>query len=113
VEIFRYFLSHIPYPELSHYEFWLFGDFGASDRAIACAKISKSMFSRSVQDLSLKCHSPHGVKHSYELKFFPAEPNLPPSHHQFFDLMEIDDQTARLTITIHKITGDIVYEQVI
>ena len=50
---------------------------------------------------------------SYEFNIFPAEPNLPPPHHQFFGSMEIDGQTAQLTVRIHQITGDIVYKKVL
>jgi len=49
----------------------------------------------------------------YEFNIFPAEANLPPPHNQFFGSAEVDDQTAQLTVSIHTITGKVVYEKVL
>jgi len=47
----------------------------------------------------------------YEFNIFPAEPNLPPPNNQFFGSAEVDEQSARLTVRIHDITGRVVYEK--
>lgn len=49
----------------------------------------------------------------YEFNIFPDEANLPPPHNQFFGSAEVDEQTAQLTVRIHKVTGEVVYEKVL
>lgn len=49
----------------------------------------------------------------YEFNIFPEEANLPPPHNQFFGSMEVDGWTAQLTVRIHNITGEVVYEKVL
>ncbi len=49
----------------------------------------------------------------YEFNIFPEEANLPPPHNQFFGSAEVDGQTAQLTVRIHAITGEVVYEKVL
>ena len=49
----------------------------------------------------------------YEFNIFPVGDNLPPPYNQFFGSATVDGETAQLSVQIHSITGEVVYQKVL